>query len=159
MKEINPRQKGQRALLRVLGPLVLGLGGILTLVGVVSFFSGFAAFGSSGSFGGPPKYFFCAFIGMPLMGVGGAMCKFAFMGPVARYSAGELAPVAKDTINYLARETKEEVSALVAKSRDIPEEKKGSIKERLQTLEALKRDGMITLEDFEEQKDRILDEI
>ena len=153
MRQSNPHQQKQRALLQVVGPLVFGLGALFTLIGVVSFISAF------GSFGGPPKSFFFVFIGMPLMGVGGAMCKFAFMGSVARYSAGELAPVAKDTINYLARETKEEVSALIAKSPDIPESKKGSIKERLQKLESLKREGLISEDDFEEQKDRILDEL
>jgi hypothetical protein len=43
------------------------------------------------------------------MGVGGALCKFAFLGAVSRYVAGETAPVAKDTFNYLADGTKDGV--------------------------------------------------
>ena len=47
------------------------------------------------------------------MGIGGAMIKFAYIGTIARYSAGEIAPVAKDTFNYVAKGSAEGVSAIV----------------------------------------------
>ena len=43
---------------------------------------------------------------MPLVFIGGVLCQFAFMGAVARFIAGETAPVAADTVNYVAEETK-----------------------------------------------------
>jgi len=60
---------------------------------------------SFGSFG-MPHYFWLAFIGLPLMFVGGVLCQFGFFGAVARFIAGESVPVAADTINYMAEETK-----------------------------------------------------
>jgi hypothetical protein len=39
---------------------------------------------------------------MPLLFVGVTMCKFAFLGSLARYVAGEALPVQKDSFNYLA---------------------------------------------------------
>ena len=53
-----------------------------------------------------PHYFWLGFVGLPLMFVGGVMCQFAFLGAVARFMAGETAPVAADTVNYMAEETK-----------------------------------------------------
>jgi hypothetical protein len=60
---------------------------------------------SAGSFG-IPDYFWLAFVGMPLMFVGSVMSMYGFMGAVARFMAGEAAPVAADTVNYMAEETK-----------------------------------------------------
>jgi len=45
------------------------------------------------------------FVGMPLLFVGGVMCKFGFMGAVARYTAAEQVPVATDAISDLAEGT------------------------------------------------------
>jgi hypothetical protein len=50
----------------------------------------------------PPRLFWCGFVGMPLMFVGGVMSSMGFMGAVMRYQAAEAAPVGKDTINYVA---------------------------------------------------------
>jgi hypothetical protein len=68
--------------LRTVGPVALGLGLVLTAIGFISFFS---AFGGSGM----PRYFWCAFIGLPMTGIGGAITKFAYMGRIGRYVAGE----------------------------------------------------------------------
>ena len=72
------------------------------VVGMASFFTSFGSFQ-------PPKYFWCCFVGIPLMGVGLAITKFAYMGAVFRYISAESAPVAKDTINYMAVETRDAV--------------------------------------------------
>jgi hypothetical protein len=87
--------QNQRAALRVVGPFVLGLGLLLAAVGIGSFFASFGTFE-------PPRYFWCAFIGLPLVGLGVAICKFAFLGSVLRYTSDEVSPVAKDTFNYMA---------------------------------------------------------
>ena len=160
MNKINPRAGNQRTFLRVLGPIVLLVGLFLTIAGVGSFFSSFGSFER-------PDNFHLAFIGMPLIAVGGVLCKFGYMGAVARYAAGELAPVGKDTFNYLASGTKEGVRDMVSAVREgITGEEpspapaaSGTIRERLQKLEALHNDGLIDDDDYEEQKDRILKEI
>jgi hypothetical protein len=77
-------------------------GGIFMIVGFVDFFS---AFGGSNQ----PSKFWCFFVGMPLLFFGLVMLKFGYMGAVARYMAGEAAPVMKDTFNYMARGTREGV--------------------------------------------------
>lgn len=131
-EKINPGHTQTRSLLRVIGPLVFGLGVIFTLIGVGSFFSSFNSgpsfqFNSGSSFGspfgssmhsGPPSYFWCAFVGIPLMGIGGTICKFAFFGAVARYVAGEAAPVGKDTFNYMANGTRDGVRNVVSAIRE-----------------------------------------
>lgn len=140
-------------MLRILGPIILLVGLIFIATGMISFFSAFGSFES-------PKNFWCALVGMPITFVGLVMCKFAFMGKVARYAAAELAPVGKDTFNYMATETQEGVSniseaILEGKSRA----ESANIESRIRQLENMKESGLINEEDFEEQKDRILSEI
>ncbi|MEM9346412.1 MAG: zinc ribbon domain-containing protein [Planctomycetota bacterium] len=112
----NEKHRSNRSVLRIIGPLVLIIGVILTLVGFGGFVSTFLSDMSNGpSFGGPPpgmKLFFLAFIGLPMIAIGGAITKFAFMGAVARYAASEIAPVAKDTTNYMIDGTKGAVGDL-----------------------------------------------
>jgi len=89
-----PQQTATRKTLRRAGLIILALGGVLTLIGIGSFFASFGSFG-------PPRFFWCAFLGMPLLFVGGAMTMFGFLGAFQRYVAGESAPVAKDVVNYM----------------------------------------------------------
>lgn len=102
MSRIDPRHTRTRGLLRVSGPAILLVGGVLTVVGVGSFFASLGTFA-------PPRYFWCAFVGLPLVALGIALTQFGFMGSVSRYFAGEVAPVQKDTFNYLAEGTKQGV--------------------------------------------------
>lgn len=94
----TPKHKGTRSFLRVAGLLVAAVGFVFLIIGMASFFS---AFGGSG----PPRLFWCSFVGMPLLFVGGVMCMFGFMGAVARYTAAEQVPVATDAITDLAEGT------------------------------------------------------
>jgi hypothetical protein len=91
----TPKHTKARKVLRVAGMITLLLGGLLMIIGVISFFSAFGG-------GGTPRLFWCCFIGMPLLFAGGVMCMFGFMGAVARYAAAEQVPVATDAINDLA---------------------------------------------------------
>lgn len=102
---IDPGHGGIRDLCRVVGPIVLGIGILMIIIGIGSFFT---AFGGRSA----PKYFWRAFVGMPLAAVGGSITRFGFMGRVARYMAGEMAPVAKDTFNYMADGTKDGVETI-----------------------------------------------
>lgn|GEM_PF-126605 len=121
---------GARDVMRVVGPLMMIVGAIFLLVGIGSFFQSLNGFGSSSgglsssipmpnefhsvdrSGFGPPSYFWCAFVGMPLLGIGGAITKFAYMGTVARYVSNEIAPVGKDVVNYMAEGSQESVRTL-----------------------------------------------
>jgi hypothetical protein len=104
MNEIkSPQHNAVKKVLRIGGPIIFAVGGLLTLVGVGSFFVCMV------TQSGPPVLFVCAFIGLPLMFVGGAMCMFGYVGAFSRYIAAEQAPVAKDTINYLAEGTQDAV--------------------------------------------------
>ena len=98
-ERINPGHTQVRGVLRLVGPIVLGVGVILMIVGLGSFFSSFGTFE-------PPRYFWCCFLGMPLIMIGLVMSQFGFMGAITRYQAGEVAPVGKDTFNYMADRTK-----------------------------------------------------
>jgi len=85
-------------------------GAIVTIIGMVSFFTAFGGFE-------PPRQFWCAFVGIPLLGIGIGISKFAYVGAVARYVAGEVTPIGKDVVNYMADGTKEsmrDVAAAVA---------------------------------------------
>ncbi len=100
-----PHQSVARNILRIGGILFVLAGLIFTGIGLASFFS---AFGSRQS----PEYFWCAFVGMPLLFVGIVMCNLGFLGAISRYITSEQAPVAKDAINYLAEETKDGVKTV-----------------------------------------------
>lgn len=101
-EKINPGHSGIRGTFRAVGPAVAVIGLLLVIVGLASFFSAFGG-------GGPPKNFWCAFVGIPLLVLGIAICKFGYMGKIGRYVAGEVAPVLKDTVNYMADGTKDSV--------------------------------------------------
>jgi hypothetical protein len=84
---------------------------IFLIVGAASFFTSFGSFE-------PPRYFWCAFVGLPLLFCGGVMLAWGFLGAVQRYAAGELAPVGKDVINYLGENTGPGVSAVASAVRE-----------------------------------------
>ena len=97
---IDPQHQGPRNFLRVVGPLVFGVGAIFALVGLVDFFSAF------GSMRRPPTKFWCLFVGMPLMAIGAAMTKFGYLGRIVRYMSQEVTPVGTDTFNCTVGETR-----------------------------------------------------
>ena len=103
MKTLEPEKYNRvRNFLRVMGLITALAGLILMGIGLVSFF---LAFGG----GGPPRYFWCAMVGLPVLAVGGMLLQLGFSGAVLRYLASQSAPVARDTANYMAEETKDAV--------------------------------------------------
>jgi hypothetical protein len=106
-RPINPSQQSQRQGLRLIGGVLAVVGGILTAIGLFSFFGAFGG-------GGMPSLFWCAFVGLPMLGIGVQMLKAGYVGTIARYVAGETAPVASDTLNYMAGETKEGIRDVAA---------------------------------------------
>ncbi len=108
-EKIDPGHSSPRTILRIIGPIVLIIGVIFALAGFISVFSSVNDFQM-----GPPKNFWCLFVGFPLIFIGLVMCQFGFMGKVARYVAGETAPVGKDVFNYAADGTKEGIKTIAS---------------------------------------------
>jgi ribosomal protein L40E len=104
-KQIDPGHSSVRRVLLIAGPILVAMGLILMAIGLISFFMAFGG-------GGPPRFFWCAFLGIPLLFAGSAMCMFGFIGKVARYQAQEMAPVARDTFNYVAEGTQEGIRTI-----------------------------------------------
>jgi hypothetical protein len=92
---LDASHAAKRNALRVVGVVLLVVGGLLTAAGLADFFSSF------NSAGGFPTRFWMAFIGLPILGWGMRICKFAFLGDISRDTAGEVAPVARDTMDCL----------------------------------------------------------
>ena len=103
--KIDPKHTSTRQILRILGPILAGIGLLFIIIGIGSFFASFGGFQ-------PPRYFWCVFLGIPVLFVGLVICGFAFQGAVLRYQLGEVAPVTKDTFNYLAEGTQEGVKTV-----------------------------------------------
>jgi hypothetical protein len=101
----TPKHRKAAGFLRLAGVVFVLAGLVFATVGVASFFS---AFGGDG----PPRLFWCCFIGLPLLFAGSVMCLFGFMGAFARYAAAEQVPVATDAINDLAQGTQGAVKTL-----------------------------------------------
>ncbi len=106
-KPIDPRHTETRSALRVIGPCLAGVGVLFTVIGVASFFASFGTFQ-------PPQYFWCIFVGFPLLAIGGMITKVAYLGAFTRYLADEVAPVGKDVVNYMADGTKDAVRDLAS---------------------------------------------
>jgi hypothetical protein len=111
-EQLNPGHLQVRNVLRIAGPIMLGLGVILMIVGFVDFAIAMSSFGHF------PKLFWCFMVGMPLVFFGGVATKTAYMGAMARYVSAESSPVAKDTFNYMAKGTKEGVREIAGAIRE-----------------------------------------
>lgn len=102
---IDPRHDETRWVLRVVGVVLVIAGAILVLIGLLDFFASFGSFG-------PPRLLGCAFAGLVLLGIGVVICRYAFLGAVVRYVAGEVAPVATDTLEYVGEGAAEGIEAV-----------------------------------------------
>jgi hypothetical protein len=87
----HANQAGLRTTFRIAGPIVFVLGFLLTISAMVDFF------GAMGSFS-PPRNFWMAFVGLPLIAVGAWLTQAGFVGAATRYVAGEVTPVLRDAI-------------------------------------------------------------
>jgi ribosomal protein L40E len=103
--QIDPGHNAVRDTLRVVGPVVVLIGLGFIIVGSADFFRTFGSFA-------PPKLIWCVFVGLLLLPVGIALCRYGYMGKVMRYTAQEMAPAGKDTFNYLAEGTRESIKTV-----------------------------------------------
>jgi hypothetical protein len=94
-----PEQNSIRKGLRIAGPVVFSIGLVCAIICVASLFASLGTYDH-------PRYFGLGFVGLPLMFVGSVLSMYGYMGAVTRFVADESAPVAADTVNYMAEETK-----------------------------------------------------
>lgn len=90
-----------RKIFRILGLILTMLGGTFIIIGFIDVFS-------ADMFHQPTKAWMI-FLGMVITFPGFVCLSFGFMGSVARYQASEVAPVAKDTANYMIDGTRDEL--------------------------------------------------
>lgn len=101
----HENQEGIRSTLRTVGILLIVVGGVFTAIGLIDFLSAFGSFRA-------PTMFWAAFIGLPMIGVGLNLAKYGYLGAAGRYVAGEVAPIAKDTVNYIAEGSKDSIATI-----------------------------------------------
>ena len=82
------------------------VGGVVLVVGAVLFVRGLTAVFGADDFEGPAGGDVASFIGgLLLAGVGLQLLYLGFMGAAVRYGAGEVAPVARESLDYVTRRT------------------------------------------------------
>lgn len=94
----------QRTTFRILGPTILGIGILCSFIAAIDLLT-LSPFEE-------PKYFWLFFIGFPLLAIGFYICSLGFGAAIVKYQSREIAPIAKDTINYLANETKDGIETI-----------------------------------------------
>jgi len=85
--------RGKRTAFRALGALLLLVGVFLLLVAIVDFFGAM----SSDDVSSQPTRFWMAFVGLPLIALGGWLLQAGFLGATAGYVASETAPAVRRT--------------------------------------------------------------
>ena len=141
---------GIRIALRVIGFIILPAGALFAAIGLIDFFSAFGSFH-------PPTKFWCAFVGLPLIGLGIACLKAGYLRAIGGYVAGETAPVATDTLKYVSDELRPSI-------RDLARDIRGTDGDhdpvaRMKHLEELKTSGLISGSEYSEKRAKILGEI
>lgn len=92
-RRVEPaRSPGTKQVLQVTSVVIIVVGALMTIGFFGSFVSGFGD-----PQAGPPPIGL-AFLGMPLLGLGVTMAKFAFLGEVGRYVAKEVGPPARSIL-------------------------------------------------------------
>jgi ribosomal protein L40E len=114
---IDDNHNEKRAMFRIIGLLTLIIGAIFLIIGAVDFFSSATTTLSLGPIGdltvnNGPHLFWCIFVGIILLFIGGVLTGVGFMGSALRYEAAEMAPVANDVINYMADGTKDSIETI-----------------------------------------------
>lgn len=90
-------RSGLRDAMRVAGPTLLAAGALLFGASVVQFAGAFESASAPQPFDAPPRMPnpLLAFGGLACLGLGGALTRWAFLGPAARYAARETAPAVR----------------------------------------------------------------
>ncbi len=138
-----------RGALRGLGFFLVVVGGIFALVGLVDFFS---AFGGRGF----PTKFWCAFVGLPMIGIGISCLKAGYLGAIGRYVAGETTPVASESVKYIAEELRPTARRYAEDLRAAAAPAQPDAATRLRQLEELHRSGLVSAAEYAAKRAAIL---
>lgn len=101
----NEQHEKIKKRLKIIGGILLGVGICLTAIGLFSFFS---AFGGNGT----PDMFWCAFLGLPTLGIAGSLLNIAYRREFSRYMKNETTPVINEASEDLAPAIKNVVAAI-----------------------------------------------
>jgi ribosomal protein L40E len=86
--EYDAQHPKSRAILCVFGPLMMGIGILMTAIGLFSFFSSLRTFE-------PPTYLWGVMVGLPLLGVGAGLANFGRDDEILRELAEEVSPAVR----------------------------------------------------------------
>ncbi len=92
-----PDQSTKRMAARVIGVVCMGIALVLFALAVADMLSAF----NSDEFGAQPTRMWMFFAALPFFLVGGIALNAGFMGAGVKYAAGEVAPTARGTLDYL----------------------------------------------------------
>jgi ribosomal protein L40E len=84
--ETDPHRNDLRGFLRFFGVLVVATGVAMTAIGAASLFSSWGKVGAS-------RYFWAAFLGLPLIALGSVIARPGRLGPHVRNTYGEMIPL------------------------------------------------------------------
>ena len=135
-----------RNILRVSGVILLILGVIMTVIGLASVLHSSGKPPSFGPRSAPDNSWYCL-VGIPLMAVGGAVLQAGFMGFMAKYSADEVTPTIGKSAEHIAG----------GMAGAITGEMRGLTKQRLEDLEKLQREGLVSDAEYRDKRKAILE--
>ena len=98
---MNEKHEKTKLTLRILGIVLLSLGVVFSAIGIINFFY------TASTNGGVPKLFFFAFIGFPMVGVGGMLLMFSYKREIMKYGKNETMPIYKEMGKDIAPVIKE----------------------------------------------------
>jgi ribosomal protein L40E len=105
LPEIDPQHQRAQGALRLFGRLMMGLGVILTGIGMVSYFSSRNKFQ-------PPSNLWGVMVGLPLVGIGASLTNLGQHHEILRNLADEVSPVRKDSVDLMAEDTQHGVETM-----------------------------------------------
>ncbi len=109
---MNSNHEQKKKKIKRIGKILLIVGGILSIVGIGSFFMAVAG-------GGFPSLFFLAFIGFPMVGFGGMLTSVGYKREIGKYMKDESMPIIKEAYDDLHPEIKDMVSLIKGEDSDI----------------------------------------
>ncbi len=96
--EIDSQTQRTQSVLRLFGTLMMGLGVILTGIGMVSYFSSRNKFQ-------PPSNLWGVMVGLPLIGIGASLTNLGQHDEILRNLTEEVSPVRRESVKAMSQDT------------------------------------------------------
>ena len=97
--------ENKKKTIKIVGFVLVAVGGILTAIGLISFFNAFSTLST-------PDFFWCAFIGLPLLGTGVSLLTFGYRRETMKYIKDESLPIYKETYYEAKPEINDFISSI-----------------------------------------------